>query len=109
MNQKRPPPIRSKTHRLWIQSLACSVSGCYRPPEGHHVRWGFYTLARKPGDDKLVPLCRIHHDEIEHGAKSFEAKYGVDLKLVADTLWTMSPGNPANEGGLQWADHIPRR
>jgi len=67
-------------------------------PEGHHVRWGFFTLARRPGDDKLVPLCRIHHDELDHGARSFEIKYRLNLKLIADTLWTMSPANPANGG-----------
>lgn len=97
MISKRPPPIRSKTHRLWVKSLACAVSGCMAPPEGHHVRYGFYTLARRPGDNRLTPLCRIHHQELDDkGARSFEKKYSLDLKLVADTLWTMSPGNPAN-------------
>jgi hypothetical protein len=93
---KRPPRISSKTHRLWIGSLACAVSGCMARPEGHHVRWGLYTLSRRPGDDRLVPLCRIHHDELDHGARTFERKYNLDLRLIADTLWVMSPGNPAN-------------
>lgn len=108
MNPKRAAAIRSKTHRLWIRSLACAVAGCLAPPEGHHVRWGFFTLARRPGDDRLVPLCRIHHDELDHGARSFENKYGLDLKLVADTLWIMSPGNPANEGNRAWPTTRPR-
>lgn len=102
MNPKRPRPIRSKTHRLWLGSLACAVPGCMQRPEPHHVRMGFLTLARKPGDDMAIPLCREHHDEVHHGATSFEAKYKLDLKRIANTLWTMSPANPANAGGLQW-------
>jgi hypothetical protein len=76
-------------------------------PEGHHVRWGFFTAARRPGDDKLVPLCRQHHDELDHGARSFEVKYHLDLKRTADTLWTMSPANP-EYGENPWPTIQPR-
>lgn len=97
--QKRPPPIRSKTHRLWLGSLACAVPGCMARPEPHHVRRGFLTMSRRPGDDRAVPLCRTHHDECHKGQLTFERKYGLDLRRVADTLWVMSP---ANAGGTGW-------
>lgn len=98
MSPKRPPPVRSKVHRLWVKSLACSVAGCMQAPEGHHIRTGFYTLARRPGDDWLVPLCREHHEELHHGAATFERKHKLDLQRVAKVLWGLSPGNPINEG-----------
>lgn len=98
--QKRPPPIRSKTHRLWLGSLACAVPGCMDRPEAHHIRRGFLTMSRKPGDDCAVPLCRVHHAEChDKGALSFEKNHRIDLKRIADTLWVMSP---ANAGGTQW-------
>ena len=94
-NPKREIPIRSKEHRLWIRSLACSVGGCLAVPEVHHVRRRFYTLGRRPGDDHAVPLCRAHHAEA-HDRVGFEQRYRLDLELVAKTLWSMSP---VNNGG----------
>ena len=41
-------------------------------------------MGRKADADTLVPLCREHHGELhQHGAKTFEAHWGLDLNASA--------------------------
>lgn len=46
----------------------------------------------KPDDKWTVPLCNQHHQEGHlAGWKTFEEKYGVDLRAVAETYASISP------------------
>jgi len=41
----------------------------------------------KPSDDWIVPLCRRHHDwGHQHGWKSFQKRYAIDLVELAKEL-----------------------
>jgi hypothetical protein len=41
-------------------------------------------MGRKADADTIAPLCNQHHGELhQHGAKTFEAQWGVDLKATA--------------------------
>lgn len=79
----------SAKHLRLIRSLPCSVPGCYQSPiHAHHVRTAANSgTGLKPDDRMAVPLCFEHHAEIHHiGKRTFEHKYGVDLRQVASFI-----------------------
>lgn len=59
----------------------------------HHVRVGTGGgTGAKPSDRFCVPLCGAHHHEgHQKGWKTFEAKYHVDLRALAERLAKGSP------------------
>jgi hypothetical protein len=60
----------------------------------HHVRLGNTGggMGKKPADKWAVPLCGDHHGELHQGGqRTFEAKYRLDLKALADSLAAESP------------------
>lgn len=74
-----------------IESLFCILSFDTRhecrsfpgrkPIEGHHVK-SVGSGGKDRGNE--VPLCPLAHDEVEQiGRKTFEAKWGVNLKQEA--------------------------
>jgi len=67
--------------RAWMKEQPCLV--CHATPsDGHHVEGG--GMGRKADASKQVPLCRIHHDECHAtGARTFAARYGLDLQAEA--------------------------
>ena len=83
------------THKEWIEQqgcyamyAACYPGYCSGPIVAHHVRTAANSGAgMKPSDEWLVPLCDKHHKEgHQKGWKTFERKYGVDLKAIAKEL-----------------------
>ena len=57
----------------------------------------------KPPDRWTVPLCHDHHHEQHQiGHAAFDAKYGVDLRALAEELSGLSPfiANFANAAPL---------
>ena len=81
------------THKEWIKLKPCTVPGCPWATVAHHVRTAATAgTGMKPGDEWLVPLCDKHHKEgHQKGWKTFERKYGVDLKATAILLAAHSP------------------
>jgi len=83
---------RDEAFLTWIRLLSCTVGAgdyCgswpgYRLIEAAHVR------SRGAGGadvGNVVPLCTIHHAELHRtGIRSFEEKYGVDLRVEAERL-----------------------
>ena len=74
--------------REWIRALPCCVNAW-----GHNM-WGVIEVAHVKsrgagGVDRanVVPLCTYHHSE-QHalGMRSFEKRYGVNLKAIAHAL-----------------------
>lgn len=68
--------------REWIRSLPSVVSGL-GPCENVHVCTG--GVSRKADARFVVPLTSAEHRELhQSGIKTFQAKYGVDLKREAE-------------------------
>ena len=73
-----------EAYREWIRSLPCVVSG-KRGVEACHVR-----SRGAGGADRgnLVPLTpELHREQHAIGIRSFEAKYGISLRVHAERLW----------------------
>lgn len=100
MNVRPPERIECPSHAQWARGFDCSVKGragheCEGRMDPHHHRLGTDGgTSLRPSDSFVVPLCRRAHDELDapgSGPRTFEAKYGVNLRLIADTLWQKSP------------------
>ena len=65
--------------------LACSVDYCFsRDIVNAHTETG--GAGRKADAETVIPLCNLHHAEYHKGAKTFVARYGIDLfGYAADT------------------------
>jgi hypothetical protein len=81
-------------HRAWVRRHHCSVSNCLQLPiECAHVRIETDGgVGLKPSDMWTVSLCAQHHRE-QHdlGERSFELKYDLDLKALAEEFAARSP------------------
>jgi hypothetical protein len=80
-----------------IGCLACRKDGVFGvPADLHHPTSG----GRRLGDDKVIPLCPWHHrgvtglaaailyhhgPSLANGRKPFEARYGTEAELLAET------------------------
>lgn len=88
---------RSPGHCNFVRSHECSVPGCtLRPIEVMHVRRGTGGgLGVKPSDRWVISGCRDHHSEQHRiGEASFERKYGIDMKALAEEFAKNSPHWP---------------
>lgn len=87
-----PSKTPNKAEREWMDAIAqagccaCKQEGYTTPAEVHHIT----SAGRRMGHLFTIPLCRWHHQLGDadrpsvHGAKrSFEAKYGTQLELLA--------------------------
>lgn len=71
----------------WVAAMPCAV--CLRPNcENAHVRSG--GTGRKADACWIVPLCPLHHAELHRGAKTFQAKYRIDVleeATITEARW----------------------
>lgn len=95
---KRAPTAAEKRHKGSVAKLPCLVCGA-RPVNVHHVvgyadRMGRITKR----EDRVVPLCKWHHD-VQNGPKmsvhalghrGFYQEHGIDLMAEAERLWAES-------------------
>lgn len=98
MNVREPSDRLCQGHIRWIRQHYCAVKGmngheCKGRIEAHHVRLGTDGgVGLKPSDRWAVPLCvtahRILHDE---GQITFEKRWKIDLKEIAEGLAGWSP------------------
>lgn len=71
------PPERQEM----IRQAGCII--CGQSAELVHTKSG--GTGRKADYASLVGMCRGHHHELhQHGSRTFEARYGVDLKALAE-------------------------
>ena len=66
---------------------------CLGKVEAHHVRLGTDGgVGVKPSDHWAVPLCVTAHEALHHqGQITFEKRWNVDLKEIAEGLARLSP------------------
>lgn len=91
----RRADARNPEHLAWIRSLPCAIrdgTSC-TGSQAAHVRMNTGGgMGMKPPDRWTVPLCHEHHHEQHQiGHAAFDAKYGVDLRALAEELSGRSP------------------
>lgn len=80
MKFPKPTRVTDEAYKQWIREQPCIVCGSPPPSDPHHVK----SRGAGGGDDQMVPTCRICHTTGGTiGWKTFEAKYGVNLRSEA--------------------------
>jgi DNA recombination protein Rad52 len=92
-----PRRVRDKEHLHFVASLPCLVCG-RTPSQPHHIRFAQpRAMGSKPGDQWVVPLCRMHHRAL-HDAGN-ERVWWQDAKIdplaEAERLWAGRSGSTA--------------
>ena len=73
------------------RKLPCVV--CLKSPcDAAHIRIGFIGIGIKPGDDRVLPLCREHHSEQHQvGEKTFWRRLGIDPLSLSEKIYNQTP------------------
>jgi len=81
-------------HLGLIRKLSCCACGAPPRSDPHHLmRGGDRGGNRTSSGRYTIPLCRKHHEEITpHGNPEavLMARYGIDARALADSLWSVS-------------------
>jgi hypothetical protein len=85
-----PRRHRNKEHLRFVAKQACVVCG-REHSDPHHL--GFMqprALGRRPSDEYVVPLCRIHHRAVHRvtDEQVWWTQLGIDPVPIARNLWT---------------------
>ena len=84
-----PKRIRAPEHLKWVATLPCLI--CQRQPsDAHHLkRVQPNAMGRKPGDQWVVPLCRIHHRALHDAGDETRwwENNNIDEIRYAQNLW----------------------
>jgi hypothetical protein len=111
MGVKIPTIVRSDGHMKYVRGCNCAIMGfpgheCSGRMHSHHCREDAPEGSRggtgmKTGDDTVVPLCDVAHEEIHRkGWRSFERRWLIDLSEFARKLWRDSPHR------LKWEEKL---
>lgn len=96
MGVRESSVIRSPGHLKFVRGFSCALFGkheCNGKTEAAHVRIGTDGgIGQKPSDCYVLPLCsEAHREQHQIGEQSFEKRYGVKMKEIAEKLWNLSP------------------
>jgi hypothetical protein len=82
-------PWRSEPYKAWVKTMPCLCCGMPADDPHHEQLPGHGGMGTTPGDDRVVPLCRRHHDErqtYKDGGAAFWLKYGKDVEYYISRL-----------------------
>jgi hypothetical protein len=102
----RPPTLKERReplgHVAGLGCIVCRNAGLGATPASPD-QINCRTIGRKASDFETIPLCPPHHQfadgstryqghiAVHRGPKSFEARYGTEQELLAQTLRDASP------------------
>ena len=72
----------------WLGNFRCCICGDMGGPP-HHIR---SVGAGGKDDANIIPICYKHHQEVHRGKQTFERKYGVVLKDLAESWYAYYRG-----------------
>jgi hypothetical protein len=81
--------LRNKAHLEAIGHKSCLVCG-RSPADPHHLRFAQPgAMGRKSSDEFVVPLCRLHHDELHRRGdeRAWWQSRGIDPLPIALEMW----------------------
>ena len=93
----KPERVVDVAHMMRVKRLGCIVCRNLKlgwvAADAHHIRRGpdgqKLGMRQKAGDREVIPLCLKHHwngSEGEYTMAEFEAQFGNELDLLAQTL-----------------------
>lgn len=98
MGVRKSPQIRCPAHLAFVRDHHCLIEGkvghvCEGIIEAMHVRTGTDGgTSVKPSDCFTVPGCTVaHRTQHDIGEAAFEYRYRINMRALADLLWTASP------------------
>lgn len=83
--------VKDEKHLANVRQMPCCCCGAPSPSQPHHLRRAPGTgMGLKAGDNWVIPLCYLCHDEIHHVSGDeigFLEDHGVDGIALARNLW----------------------
>jgi len=80
------PRMESRKYMDWVKSLKCVSCGAPADDPHHPHGVGYKGMGSKVPDWWVIPICRLHHDELHHDVRAWEEKYGSQFEFAALTL-----------------------
>jgi hypothetical protein len=99
-----PRRYRDREHLQFVAQQACLVCG-RKPSDPHHLRRVQpQALGRRPSDEYVVPLCRVHHRAAHRvgDERTWWKRFGIEPIKVARKLWGHT------RLGLPVTGHLPQ-
>jgi hypothetical protein len=93
----KPIRLRDKEHRKFVAAQPCIVCG-RTPADPHHLRFAQpRALGRKVSDEFIVPICRVHHDELHKQGDevAWWRSVNIDPAPIALALWRRTRADQA--------------
>lgn len=87
-SKPRRGPLRNNKYKQYLYDKPCEVCGNIPSDPAHTKNNG---TASKGPDSSCAPLCRLHHQEYDHGKngkRGFETKYNVVMASIAEEWYT---------------------
>lgn len=86
--------IRNPEYLAFMRRLPCIISGKTAETVAHHVRVGLNRGAKRPGDDRCIPLAdslhNIHPGSLHTGSERvFWNRYAIDPFPLARDLYAL--------------------
>jgi ERF superfamily len=97
----KPRRSRNKEHLRFITIQPCTICG-RQPCEAHHIRYAQpRALGRRVSDEFTVPLCRLHHRELQGQGdeRAWWTKSNIDPLPIALRFWQHTRGIQTNQVG----------
>lgn len=78
------PKLQRFEWRKWLQFVKSQPCVCCgrQADDPHHIIGYGGAMGSKQHDLFVIPLCRIHHDELHRNVGKFEADYGSQIDLL---------------------------
>lgn len=85
---EKSPRVRDHRHLRRVAARPCCI--CGGQSQAHHLlRTGEHGMGRRSGDDKTIPLCPTHHQQLHASGdeSGWLGRHGINGLELARTIW----------------------